>query len=97
MSEEDKKTEEAVGPVFPPIDEQWKAPKTDTVIVIRFIGDTPNVAEVRGAGLSVGHFWAAANRLNYMANRYQTKHDDKNDKLGILTTDQLPDEKLMRP
>ncbi len=97
MSDDDKKPEGQDIPNLPPIDPQYKIPQTDTVIVVRFIGDTPNVAEVRGTGISVGHFWAAAERLTYMANRYQAKHDDKQDQLGILTTDQMPDDKLMRP
>lgn len=82
----------------PPVDPNWDTPTTDTRIFLRFLGDSPFVAEMRFMGCTPGHLWAAAERMKYEGNKMQMVQDRADAQAGIMTTGKMPGkDEIARP
>jgi hypothetical protein len=77
-------------PELPPPDPQYDVAKTDSRIVIRMYGNTPQVAEMKFLACTPEHLWAAAKRLEWEANKMQAMSDAQQARMGIQTTDKMP-------
>lgn len=76
----------------PPPDPNWQEPTTDSRIALRFLGDSPFVAEMRFIGCSAGHLWAAAERLRLEGNKMQMIQDRADAQGKVMTTGKMPGE-----
>ena len=82
----------------PPVDPNWEMPITDARIVVRFLGDSPFVAEMRFMGCSAGHLYAAAERMKHEAYKMQMVQDRADAQAGIMTTGKMPGkDEIARP
>lgn len=79
-------------PTPPPPHHLYVAAETDVRIVIQFIGNTAEVAEIKFLGASPGHMEAAAARLKFYANLAWTIQEQRNRTMGIQVTDSMPPE-----
>lgn len=84
-------------PALPPPDPQYEPAKTDSRIIVRFFGNTPEVAEMQFMGCSPGHLWACAERLAYEADKMQKLADYKQSQMGIKTAGAMPPSGFVRP
>jgi len=96
---DDQGTKPEAPPELPPISELWKKPETDTRLIITFIGDSPDVQTIGMVNCTIGHYWAAAQRLIYEGNKIQMEHDRQQAAHGIRIAQKLPDEEktILRP
>lgn len=81
---------EGQAPDLPPPDEQYVPAKTDSRVVVRFFGNTPQVAEMKFLACTPEHLWACAERLRWEANKMQAMSEQAQARMGIQTTDRLP-------
>jgi hypothetical protein len=68
---------------------------TDTVIIVKFIGNTAKVKSVQAfppGHIYDGHFAAAAVRLQLEAEASMSLEEVRKKAMGIQTTNQMPDE-----
>lgn len=70
-------------PNLPPVDPQYTPPKTDSRIVVRFFGNTPQVAEMKFLGCTPEHLWAAAERLRWEANKMMANQEMAQARMGL--------------
>lgn len=85
---EEKSTPTA--PMPPPPHHLYRPADTDVRIVVVFIGNTAEVAEMKFLGASPGHMMAAARRLEFYANQAWAIQEQRNRAMGLQVTDQMP-------
>jgi len=70
-------------PKPPPPHHLYQPADTDVRIVIRFIGNTAEVAEIKFLGGTPGHMMAAAKRLEFYANQAWAIQERQMAQMGI--------------
>ena len=93
MAEEEKTP---TAPTPPPPHHLYQPAKTDVRIVVQFIGNTAEVAEMKFLGASPGHMMAAAKRLEFYANQAWAIQEHRQRTMGVQVTDKMPPQG-MRP
>ena len=79
-------------PELPPTHPAYEEAETDSVLIIKFVGNTPMIHEIRMFGTAPEHLAAASMRLRYEYEKMQRISDARNTKMGIHTTDKMPDD-----
>jgi len=77
-------------PTPPPPHHLYIPADTDVRIVIQFIGNTAEVAEMKFLGASPGHMHAAAARLEFYANQAWAIQEHRQRTMGLQVTDKMP-------
>lgn len=81
---------------LPPPHPDYHPAKTDTLVIVKFIGNTPQVQELRFIGACAEHAMAASERLKIYYHRAQAIADEKARARGILTADTMPESGLAK-
>lgn len=84
-------------PELPPTHPAYEPAKTDSVLILKFVGNTPMIHELRMFGTAPEHLAAAAKRLEYEYEKMQRISDARNAGMGIQTTDKMPDKESSNP
>ena len=75
---------------LPPPSAGYMPAETDTVVIVKFFGNTPQVKEVRFIGACAEHAIVASERLKIAYHTMQAVADRKAREEGILTASELP-------
>lgn len=81
---------------LPPPSDLYKPAETDTLIIVKFVGNTPQVQELRFIQSTAEHLIVASERLKIEYHKMQALADERARRQGILTTDTLPDSGLAK-
>lgn len=77
-------------PLPPPCD-AYQPANTDTLVIVKFVGNTPQIQEMRFIQACAEHLEIAGERLQMEYKRLQGIADRKAAEGGILTAGDLPD------
>jgi len=77
-------------PTPPPPHHLYQPADTDVRIVIVFIGNTAEVAEMKFLGASPGHMHAGAARLKFYADQAWRIQEQRQRTMGVQVTDKMP-------
>lgn len=81
---------------LPPPSDIYQPPNTDTMVIVKFVGNTPQVLELRFIQATAEHLMVAGERLKIEYHKLQAIADQKAREQGILTTDKLPNSELAK-
>ncbi len=89
--EENKQPETGPPVKLPPPSDLYQPPNTDTMVIVKFVGNTPQVLELRFIQASAEHLSIAGERLKIEYHKMQAIADRKAAGQGILRASDLPD------
>lgn len=81
---------------LPPPCEMYEPAKTDTLVIVKFVGNTPQIQELRFVGACGEHLEIAGERLRMEYHRLQAIAERKAAEQGILKASDLPDSGLAK-
>lgn len=76
---------------LPPPSEMYQPANTDTLVIVKFVGNTPQVQELRFIQATAEHLAIAGERLKIEYHKLQAIADQRAAQQGILTTKDLPE------
>jgi len=83
-------------PTLPPPCDTYQPANTDTLVIVKFVGNTPQIQEMRFVQACAEHLEIAGGRLQMEYRRLQAIADRKAADLGILTAKELPNSGLTK-
>lgn len=81
---------------LPPPCDMYEPANTDTLVIVKFVGNTPQIQEMRFIQACAEHLEIAGKRLQMEYYRLQAIADRKAAEGGILTASDLPDDGLSK-
>lgn len=81
---------------LPPPSDGYMPAETDTLVIVKFFGNTPQVKEVRFVAACAEHAIVASERLKIAYHTMQAVADQKAREDGILTTSKMPNSDLAK-
>jgi len=81
---------------LPPVSDLYQPPNTDTLVIVKFVGNTPQVLELRFIQATAEHLIVAGERLKIEYHKLQSIADRKAAEGGILKASDLPDSGLSK-
>ncbi len=75
---------------LPPPCDVYEPANTDTLVIVKFVGNTPQIQEMRFIQACAEHLEIAGERLQMEYKRLQAIADHKAAQQGILTASDLP-------
>lgn len=82
---------------LPPVSDLYQPPNTDTLVIVKFVGNTPQVLELRFIQATAEHLMVAGERLKIEYHKLQAIADRKAaEEQGILVAKDLPDSGLAK-
>lgn len=76
---------------LPPPSEMYQPANTDTLVIVKFVGNTPQILEMRFIQACAEHLEIAGERLQMEYHRLQAIADEKAAQQGILKASDLPE------
>ena len=77
---------------LPPVSDLYQPPNTDTLVIVKFVGNTPQVLELRFIQATAEHLMIAGERLKIEYHKLQGIADRKAaEEKAILVAKDLPD------
>lgn len=76
---------------LPPPCDMYEPANTDTLVIVKFVGNTPQVQELRFIQATAEHLSIAGERLKIEYHKLQAIADQRAAQQGILTSKDLPD------
>ena len=81
---------------LPPPCDEYEPANTDTLVIVKFVGNTPQIQEMRFIQACAEHLEIAGKRLQMEYYRLQAIADRKAAEGGILKASDLPDSGLAK-